>query len=154
MDELELARCLLDYSTKGIKDLNSEPLITSSVVNRLLSQERFLQDPHGIARETAQLFNEAICEDLHALPMAIMSGLPQFYNLSEVQSNATRVCRTTHNHDRVVKSASLLASMVALILQVFYFYLLHRSIFVRVSKHSVKEQLKNDQKKILTPTNL
>ncbi|XP_057368841.1 uncharacterized protein LOC130689916 [Daphnia carinata] len=117
LDELELARCLLDYSTKGIKDLNSEPLITSSVVNRLLSQERFPHDPHGVARETAQLFNEAICEDLHALPMAIMCGLPQFYNLSEVQSNAARVCRTTHNHDRVVKSASLLASMVALILQ-------------------------------------
>ena len=118
LDELELARRLIDYSTKGLKDLDCKPLITSSVVNRLLCQERFAIDPHLIAGETAKLFDEAICEDLHALPMAIMCGLPQFYNLMEVQSNATRVCRTTHNHNRIIKSASLLASIIALILQV------------------------------------
>ena len=50
--------------------------------------------------------------------MAIISGFPQFYNLAEVQSNATRVCRTTHNDSRMIQSASTLASISALILQV------------------------------------
>lgn len=118
VDELELARRLIDYSTKGLKDLNINPLITSSVVNRLICQEQFSIDPHNVAARTAQQFGETICDDLHALPMAVMSGLPQFYNISEVQSNAIRVCRTTHNHRRIVNSASLLASVIALILQV------------------------------------
>lgn len=118
VDELELARRLIDYSTKGIKDLNTKPLITSSVVNRLICQEQFSIDPHTVAAGTAQQFGATICDDLHALPMAVMSGLPQFYNISEVQSNAVRVCRTTHSHKRIVRSASLLASIIALILQV------------------------------------
>lgn len=58
----------------------------------------------------------------HALPMAIMSALPQFYSLPEVQSNATRVCRTTHNHSRVIQSAITLATMSALLLQVYLQY--------------------------------
>ena len=120
VDELELARRLIEYSTRGLKDLNTQPFITSCVINRLLSQDRFSIDPHAVASETAQEFNGTILEDLNALSMAIMCGLPQFYNLSEVESNATRVCRTTHNHERIVKSASLLASIVALILQVTF----------------------------------
>ncbi len=115
---MELARRLIDYSTKGLKDLNAQPFITSCVVNRLLSQDRFSVDPHAVANDTAKELNGTILEDLHALPMAIMCGLPQFYNLSEVESNATRVCRTTHNHERIIKSSSILASIVALILQV------------------------------------
>ena len=54
--------------------------------------------------------------------MAIISALPQFYSLPEVQSNATRVCRTTHNHPRVIQCTCTLATISALLLQVKYLY--------------------------------
>lgn len=98
--------------------MNEQPLITSSIVNRLFSHDKFTSDPHAVAAEIANNFDATICEDLNALPMAVMSGLPQFYNLVEVQSNAARVCKTTHNHQRIVKSSALLATVVAMLLQV------------------------------------
>lgn len=65
LDELELAQKLIDYSVKGIKDLNAQkPFITSTIVNRLLSQDRFSADPHMISKKTALEFNGATCEDL------------------------------------------------------------------------------------------
>lgn len=114
LDELDIAHRLKDLKS------NSQSFITSTVINRLLAHEGFCRDPHSTALDTARQLKEVVCEDLYALPMAIISGLPQFYNLSEVQSNAIRVCQTTHNHERVVKASSLLASIVALILQVRY----------------------------------
>lgn len=118
LDELELARRLIDYSSKGLKDLCIQPFISSTVVNRLIAQDGFPVDPHSVALETSKLLNDTVCEDLHALPIAIMSGLPQFYNLSEVRSNAERVCRTTHNHEQMIKASVMLATIISLILQV------------------------------------
>ena len=119
LDELELARRLIEYSAQGlIKELNTKPFITSTVINQLLVSEVFPTDPHSAAADMAKRLNSAVCEDLHALPMAIVSALPQFYNLTEVKSNALRVCKTTHAHPSVMKSASALAVIVAQILQV------------------------------------
>lgn len=65
LDELELAQRLIDYSVKGVKDLNHQkPFITSTIINRLLSQERFSADPYMISKKTANEFNGATCEDL------------------------------------------------------------------------------------------
>lgn len=73
LDELELARRLTEYSIKGIKDLiTNQPFITSTVVNRLVSHERFCIEPHAVALQTAQNLKDTVCEDLHALPMSIM----------------------------------------------------------------------------------
>lgn len=118
MDELDLAKRLIDYSRRGLIELDTKPLITSSIVNRLVCHDQFPSDPHAVAAETARHFGDSIFDDLYALPMAVMSGLPQFYNISEVQSNAIRVCRTTHSNKRIIKSASFLASVIALLLQV------------------------------------
>jgi len=119
LDELELARCLIEYSSQGlIKELNVKPLITSTVINQLLvNSSLFASDPHSVALETARRLNTAVCEDLHALPMAIVSALPQFYNLDEVKSNARRVCQTTHAHPIVLESTTTLAVIVAQLLQ-------------------------------------
>ena len=39
LDELELAQRLIDYSVNGVKDLiHRKPFITSTIINRLLSQ--------------------------------------------------------------------------------------------------------------------
>ena len=118
LDELELARRLIEYSSKGLKNLNTKPFITSTVISQLLADNKFPIDPHSVALEIAVKLDSSVCEDLHALPMAVISGLPQFFNLQEVEYNALRVCRTTHAHPRVTKSASSLAIIVALILQV------------------------------------
>lgn len=118
VDELELARRLVDYSKRGLKDLNEPQLITSTIVSRLFGHDKFTSEPHAVAAEIAKNFDATICEDLNALPMAVMCGLPQFYNLSEVESNATRVCKTTHNHERIIKSCTLLATIIAMVLQV------------------------------------
>lgn len=122
LDELEIARRLVDYSSKGIKDLNSKPFITSAAINHLLLHNRFPLDPHGTSLEVAQKLQKSISEDLHILPMGMLAGLPQFYNLSEVQSNAIRVCRTTHNYGLLIQMSCRLASVIALLLQVSQAY--------------------------------
>jgi len=130
LDELELARSLIEYSNQGlIKEWNTKPLITSTVINQLLVNNLFATDPHSVALETALKLNSAVCEDLHALPMAIVAAVPQFYNLDEVKSNARRVCQTTHAHSGVIKSTTLLAVIVAQILQVYFHLFLYFSAF-------------------------
>ena len=130
LDELELARRFIEYSNQGlIKELNAKPLITSTVINQLLANNLFATDPHSVALETARRLNSAVCEDLHALPMAVVSAMPQFYNLDEVKSNARRVCQTTHAHPSVIKSATTLAVIVAQILQVLFISSWFRDFF-------------------------
>lgn len=75
-------------------------------------------EPHTVSMKLASSFQAAVCEDLHALPMAIVTGLPQFYNLDEVACNAQRICKTTHNDPVLIRCASNLAVTVAMIMQV------------------------------------
>ena len=118
LDELEIARRLVDYSLHGLKDCNSRPFITSTVINKLVVEERYPMEPHTVSMKLASSFQAAVCEDLHALPMAIVTGLPQFYNLDEVACNAQRICKTTHNDPVLIRCASNLAVTVAMIMQV------------------------------------
>ena len=116
LDELELAHRLIDYSVNGLRE--TKPFITSTVINKLLMEDHFVSDPHWVATKVARNLNSAVYEDLHPLPMALITGLPQFYNLDEVTSNASRICKTTHAHPVMIDATSTLARIVALILQV------------------------------------
>ena len=51
-----------------------------------------------------------------------VAGIPHFYNLTEVENNAVRICRASHGDPRCVASSVTLAVLVALILQVRQVY--------------------------------
>ena len=116
LDELELASQLVNYANGEVR--STRPFITSTVINHLVGENQFLTEPHLVAANVARSMNSTICEDLHALPMAILTGLAQFYNLDEVACNATRICKTTHAHPRVITACTALARVVATLLQV------------------------------------
>ena len=65
------------------------------------------------------------------IPLTV-TGVPNFHNLSEVKNNAARICKATHVDPRCVAASVMVASVVALMLQVCTF-----NILLRPSNRSV-----------------
>ena len=55
---------------------------------------------------------------LNSLYNPLFQGIPHFYDLEEVTSNAARICRATHSDPRCIATSITSAILVALLLQV------------------------------------
>ncbi|XP_078596342.1 uncharacterized protein LOC144873163 [Branchiostoma floridae x Branchiostoma japonicum] len=126
VDELDFAQQLEMYCRLGFPELGDteEPLV-GNTIQRVLSDPRYLQDPHGAARRLCHKVedqDDVLFEycDNSCLTRTVVLGVPQFHDLKEVSANAIRICRATHHDPRCLATAVVLTATIALMLQGSY----------------------------------
>ncbi|KAI8504075.1 hypothetical protein Bbelb_181430 [Branchiostoma belcheri] len=123
VDELDFAQQLETYCREGFPELGDteEPLV-GNTIQRVLSDPRYLQDPHGAARRLCHKVedqDDVLFEycDNSCLTRTVVLGVPQFHDLKEVSANAIRICRATHHDPRCLATAVVVTATIALMLQ-------------------------------------
>lgn len=143
VDELDFAKRLKHWSKHGFPDLgDTTGIITSFTMKKVLQQKVFERSPHTAAAAVLTLNSHNACEngdcgqqefelnngfvspldeiidtDNAAVVRASILGVPHFYDLSEVASNAVRICWASHAHPECVSACIAITVLIALILQ-------------------------------------
>ena len=98
-------------------DFVRSPHVVASLVHdrfRAVIEEADLEEQKS---EKAQKLRQVFL-DGSGLAAALTTGVPHFYDLQEVESNALRICKVTHYEPQCQASAIAVAVTVALLLQV------------------------------------
>lgn len=68
-----------------------------SFVFQVVCEPDFIKDPHGTAKKVWEDFESP---SNGAIMRTSMLGVTHFFDLSEISSNAARICKTTHYDPR------------------------------------------------------
>lgn len=144
VDELDFAKRLKHWSKHGFPDLgDTTGIISSLTIKKVLQQKGFERSPHTVAamvvnqkttskscengdcaQKQADMtsglispLNELLDNDNAAIARASVLSVPHFYDLSEVASNAVRICWASHVHPECVSACIAITVLIALILQ-------------------------------------
>lgn len=69
------------------------------ILQQVVCEPNFLNDPHGAARSVANKFESPSNGAIMRVPAL---GIAHFYDLNEVATNAVRICEATHCDPRFV----------------------------------------------------
>ncbi|OAD76366.1 hypothetical protein PHYBLDRAFT_186254 [Phycomyces blakesleeanus NRRL 1555(-)] len=112
----DYATRLYNYSNRGMRGLDKQPLGIKATTKSVLSRPHFLESPHPTAIDVWRKEIDTR-DDSGSLVRAAILGVPKFWDGTTVIQNSAECCRITHPDPRSVISSVIVSTIVARMLR-------------------------------------